>query len=246
LGQQPAPAASSVAPLEGSPTAGYSVQFSSDRLPLQDQLERYFAKDGEGERGVVSKNLNAFTRKVVSQSQAALDHAWALRRLAERYGSEQMQQSLPRTKWLLQVMIREHLAELTKQVAMTRELLQPVLASIAGDPRGPGRDQQRSLASDPAERDVSVDKDWKDAVLRAFASVEELHRGVLGLFAGASLPVDVDSAQARVRVKTPEEVVETVLDSLPRLEGEIADAHQQVARDFLGGRPVAAKRDPGR
>jgi hypothetical protein len=240
-GQQPA-TASGIAPVEGLPAAGYAVHFSSDRLSLQDQLERYFTREGEGDRNVATKNLNAFTRQAVSQSQAAMDHAWALRRLAERYGSEQMEQSLPRSKWLLQVMIREHLVEFTKQVRMTRELLQPVLTSIAVDPR----DRERSLAAAPASpAGTGLDGDWKDSVLRAFASMEELHRAVLGLFAGASLPPDVDSGQTRVRVRTPEDVVEAVLDNLPRLESEIARAHQQAARDFLGGRPVAARQDPG-
>jgi hypothetical protein len=218
------------------------VQVSSDRLALQDQLERYFTQ--EGDRSGASKNLNAFTRQVVSQSQTAMDHAWALRRLAERYGSAQTEQSLPRSRWLLQVMVREHLAEFTKQARMTRELLQPVLASIAGSLQGSGRDGDPRVASVPAG--PSLNGDWKDGVLRAFASVEELHRAVLGLFAGASLPLDEDARQSKVRVKTAEEVVNSVLDSLPRLESEIASAQEQMARDFSNGRSVVAGKDAGR
>jgi hypothetical protein len=155
-GQQPATASGTVSPAEGSPAAAYAVHVSSDRLALQDQLERYFTQ--EGDRSGASKNLNAFTRQAVSQSQTAMDHAWALRRLAERYGSAQTEQSLPRSRWLLQVMVREHLAEFTKQARMTRELLQPVLASIAGSLQGSGRDGDPRVASVPARPVLRKDR----------------------------------------------------------------------------------------
>jgi len=240
-GQQPVRVSGPASPAESLPSPSYSVQVSSDRLSLQDQLERHFAREGENGG---SRSLNAFTRQAVSQSQAAMDHAWALRRLAERYGSDQTAQSLPRSRWLLQVMVREHLAEFTNQARMTRELLQPVLASISKDAPGAGRDTEQRVMSVPAG--PSPGGDWKDRVLRAFGSTEELHRAVLGLFAGASLPVEVDAGQNRVRVKTAEETVNAVLGSLPRLESEIADAQEQVARDFSSGRPLAARKDAGR
>jgi hypothetical protein len=225
------PASASASADAGVLTDGYSVQFASGRLPIEDELRSYFADLGDSR--AVSDQLAGFTRRAVSESQAALDQAWALRRLADRFGAQPRERLLPRSRWLLNWMINEHMQELERRSQELRGLLLPVLAHVAAEmDLAAGEAAPAESATDGGSR---RDENWAAALLQAFESAEEIHRAVLGLFAGAGLTATpapaVESGAAAEK-----EAVSSILDRLPELQTEVKAARGQVAAEFASGR----------
>jgi hypothetical protein len=69
---------------------------------------------------------------VLTQSSQALQHAWAIKRLTERFSPEELRQLSPeaRTNWL--AMIRGHCRALQHMNAALRQELRPIFFPAAG------------------------------------------------------------------------------------------------------------------
>src|SRR5439155_15740867 len=116
------------------------VEAQSGDLPIQDQLRDYFARlNGTAvmgqERGVAvqagsERQIIELSNQAVDLSLAASAEAAELRRLAERYPPGKTKDLNPTSRWLLEVMVREHAAELNSQLDRSHASLMPVLTAI--------------------------------------------------------------------------------------------------------------------
>jgi hypothetical protein len=107
----------------------------------------------------------------VSSAAALLSDAWALRRLAERYGSTPLEDLEPDTASLLAVMVRDHLHALDSQTDALASFLEPIRSVV-----GPANE----LAASPLRAAAGV---WSEDSLDLFATVESAQALVSRLFA---------------------------------------------------------------
>jgi len=206
----------------------FSVEVQQSRLALEEKLENYFARTPDlavstqagNSREIASARLMDFSREMVSLSRTALFQAWALRRLAEGYGQDQVDDLRPSSQWLLETMLHEHTQELTQQVASLRASLGPVLSSIRSD-----ETQFQSPRPEPQEPTLpatvgQTEAAWTARCLALFYQVKQMSDLVQGLFAGASLTV------------SPGEGARQLLSGLPQLESGFHLLEGEVAAEF--------------
>ncbi len=161
---------------------------SASALPIQDQLERFFRDRGDPKNGGRGRQITELTNEAASASDKALAHAWALRRLAERYGGKQEALLRPQSRWLLEAMLRDHLTALRARSDRTQRLLEPVLALVAGE------------SMPPTAGEDSSDLTWSAGALAVFDTIQKMDGLVQALFAGAGLngkPVDLAAGELR-------------------------------------------------
>ncbi|MGH9429638.1 MAG: hypothetical protein ACRD2L_25415, partial [Terriglobia bacterium] len=104
------------------------IKSQPGEIPVRHLFERYFAELPDLSQS--DARIVEFSNQVISLSQAALAEAKALRRLVEWHGSGKTTELQLEVAWLLEVMVREHLAGLKRQSTACRSLLEPFLASL--------------------------------------------------------------------------------------------------------------------
>jgi hypothetical protein len=149
----------------GLPRSAVEASLPSRDRTFEKALARHFksvfpAESDEVIRGRVTDTGNQALRK----ADAALAEAWALRRLQERFSTQPFSQVRPPAEVLLETMARDHIASLRARTAEIRELLTPVLSSLA-----------RPEAAMPGSGDV-------------FLQVQRMQLLVDGLFGGQTIP----------------------------------------------------------
>lgn len=212
---------------------------SSPKLPIQEQLEKYLSEHrsttvspgGKGNgatEGTVQHDIQKLTSQAVTLSEASLEHAWALRRLAERYTPDEVSTLPPESRRQLEDLVRDHIRALVEQNRKYGAMVKPVLFSIAGKPEG----------SSPSSRG-QAEADWPVFSPSLFNTVSQVDRLTSTLFAGAALPVEADSATPGamgVRTKSPEACVRDLLAALSLLDTELPRLEKRVEGDFLSNR----------
>lgn len=189
-------------------------------LPIEEALEKYFMRRHESKQAITE-----LTNAAVTLSKDASDEAWALRRLAERFGSGGMDDLRLESKWLLEVMLRDHATWLLDHVKRSRTLLEPALSVAAG-----------GLELSRVEREPNTDI-WR-AVRAVFSLVERMDALVQGLFAGDSLPREQDQAAAgAVRLMAGDEAAARLANVLSDLTERLDRVESLVAQEFTG-RPL--------
>lgn len=105
---------------------GLTLQLTPERIPVQDQLERYFRESQADSALTLGERMRRYTGELVTRSGDALAHAWALRRLEEKYptGTGPRQSRWPR---LVEAMLRDHSTALEVTVSRLRGMVEPVL-----------------------------------------------------------------------------------------------------------------------
>ena len=129
--------------IQGVAPTGYSI-------PVDAELRRYFSGRGLSD-DQVEANIRQFANRTVNRSLQALQHAWALKHLAERFSSDQLSELSPeaRAKWV--AMVNAHAAALQNETAALRRELGPVFfPSVAEDGQQAelGNDQKLAAAID--------------------------------------------------------------------------------------------------
>lgn len=108
----------------------------SGKLAIEDLLEQYFAADSCAEKQDDSKSvcvqqeIAELSHQVVSRSEAAQEQAWALRRLAQWYPWLRQGELRTSTRGLLEVIIRDHLDALKRELDQSRALVEPILTEL--------------------------------------------------------------------------------------------------------------------
>ena len=212
---------------------------SSPKLPIQEQLEKYLSehrsttvsqggKENGATEGTIQHDIQKLTTQAVTLSEASLEHAWALRRLAERYTPDEVSTLPPESRRQLEDLVRDHIRALREQNRKYGTLVEPALFWIAGKPEG----------ASPSSTG-QAEADWPVFSPSLFNTVSQVDRLTSTLFAGAALPVEADSTLpgARgVKTKSPEACVRDLLAALSLLDTELPRLEKQVEGDFLGNR----------
>ncbi|MGH9916677.1 MAG: hypothetical protein ACRD63_15480, partial [Pyrinomonadaceae bacterium] len=120
--------------VQASPEQPASEQVSG-RLPMQEQLEKYFARPGN-DPDEARRDAEAFSKRALARSESALAEAWALRRLAERYTPAEVNRLNDSSCRKLEAIVRHHLASLHLQTTRASTLVKPVLSVIANESAG--------------------------------------------------------------------------------------------------------------
>ncbi len=160
----------------------------SQRLPIQDQLERHFSQldqtvqpSGRKAPGGVARRIAELSDQSISISRSLLLEAWALRRLADRYPQERIRELRPRARWLLETMLREHLEAQGALASQLRSLLFPVLNAIAGQTAVSSLEETDLLKPGPE------DSSWRAISLLLFGRCERVAALARDLFASQGL-----------------------------------------------------------
>jgi hypothetical protein len=182
------------------------VKVRSGQMPLQLQLQRYFST--KAPQSDTADPVASLSNGAVTLSRSIMVEAWALRRLAERYRGNRMENLPPYARLLLQNMVQDHVSSLRLGVEKARLLLEPVLSSLFADDftsRGrPGSPMDSSRA-------------WSEIGLDLFGRADEVRRIVDGLFAGAESEV-----QPEVMARRLLEILSHWTRQFPGMEVEIA------------------------
>lgn len=201
------------------------IHLSSSRLPIEEQLEHYFTERGNEQQAVpglsAKEEITRFANEAVLLSRAALAEAWALRRLAERYGGRETHDLNRQSLWLLEVMLRDHITALQEHVLRARVKLEPVLSSIQG--LSPPVVDDQAVVLDKARVGPArlTDSNWPSACVELFHLVEQIDALLHSLFASDELVAEgtlTTSGPARVRIGQPEEVLADLVAVLRQVE----------------------------
>ena len=172
------------------------VTVRAGKLPIQDELKKYFTQLGGdpgspasgSERSAtdIHQKIVALSSRAISLADSALADAFALRQLAKQYPLVKTRSLEASSRWLLGAMIRDHLHSIRISTQHSRGLLDPVLRSIEA-----GSENDKFVASQGADEHVQT-PDWTGQVLHLFKTIERMERLTAFLFAGASLPEGQD------------------------------------------------------
>ncbi|HEX8336895.1 MAG TPA: sigma-70 family RNA polymerase sigma factor [Pyrinomonadaceae bacterium] len=109
-----------------TPPVVEQVEAAEARLPADAELRRHLG-GGAGADDEIAR----FASRVSSRSRRALQHAWALKRLAERFPPQELRAMDPaaKQKWLQ--MAREHASAVRREGAALHQELQPLFSPAA-------------------------------------------------------------------------------------------------------------------
>jgi hypothetical protein len=121
---QEGPSRASTSESTPSPGAGVPPPHS----PIEKQLLRYFQNQGA---------VEAFSEQAFSSAESLMAHAWAWRRLSERYGAIKAGGASllrPSSQQLIEVMLRDHRDGMRADATALMKTLEPVLISSVVEP----------------------------------------------------------------------------------------------------------------
>jgi hypothetical protein len=198
------------------------VDDSKAKLPVEDFLKRYFSA-GKCAAGVkdareacAEKEIAALSRQALAHSEQAREQAWALRRLAEWDLFRRRDKLRTSTRRLLELMVREHMTALRKELEESWTQLKPVLSLL------PARQASSPRSETIETRDERVD--WLAASLeRLCATVDEITNLTLSTFAETNRPVD-----------KPEVAMKDLLFKLDNVEREFPKLETDAAEELSG------------
>jgi len=105
---------------------------TQNTVPVEDELRRYFtAKGFKGAQ--IDDEVRRFSNRMLDQSREAMAHAWALKRLTDRFSPGQLAalDKEARNKWLS--MIGEHAQVLSQETVSLRQELQAIFSNQISD-----------------------------------------------------------------------------------------------------------------
>jgi hypothetical protein len=180
-----------------------STEFSQTIVPAQEQLTRHFDSLDGADTNVADWTA-AFTHEAVTQAGELLSEAWAIRRLAENYDRQRVDELPPAARYLLEAMLKDHSRALRRKTLRLQGHLEPFLdGAVEGVEEAPGR-KEMALNTD----------DWRAVTLALFQSIDSIHRRTTGLFAGAGLTVSADEQSSALRLESPEEAMAALLGEI--------------------------------
>jgi DNA-directed RNA polymerase specialized sigma24 family protein len=99
------------------------VEPAETRIPADAEMRRHFAGEADADA-----EIERFASRVSSRSRRALQHAWALKRLAERFSPQELRalDAAAKQKWLR--MAREHASAVRREGAALHQELRPVFS----------------------------------------------------------------------------------------------------------------------
>jgi len=197
-----------------APAAAETTQGDHGPAPMKDHLLAHFAmldlpREAQRARMVEFSNL------VISQSQSAHSHVWALRRLVERFQKEQLSASaLAR----FQSMAQDHLRELSILIGRSDEMLRPVLGSLSGSENAASRTAAGAVQGEGTLPSVSM---------RLFESVIHADNLILALLVGTDVAPNLRESGS------------ALLAALPKIQEDIRAVDSQLSGLVSAASPPA-------
>ncbi len=133
------PAGQNPAPADAPSANGERLEVVATDSPIRAELERYLRQkagataEGSGTAVPLEQQASDFSDRVVSSSLANLTEAWALRRLAERYGGDAGNRLPPSAAALLHRMLADHNASLRARTAAIQSQIRPLLLTLVAN-----------------------------------------------------------------------------------------------------------------
>jgi len=161
-----------------SPASGESnsaiierVEGSTAKILVDPDLRRYLLSKGTS-ANQIEEEISRIARRAMGQSLDAMQHAWALKRLAERFSAEDLRTLSPeaRSKWLS--MIRQHAQILEHGLASLRADISGIFPEVSSAEVG-------GSSVDPSDQDL------KQALLRLFELCSAQEQAIRSAFAVA-------------------------------------------------------------
>ena len=182
-------------------------------LPLRSDLTAYFrAADPPRSADLVGKDLSAFAEGAVDRADDVLRRAWALRRLAERYGPSTAESISPEAAALVREMCRDHLHGIANAARRSADWTLPALAAIE---ISKGVDEGAPQQISPS---LAPTRSWSESFLSLFDAANSIHSDTLALL---TVRLDVTegpaSEQGRARSLDIGDVDQTLRRLLARL-----------------------------
>ncbi len=200
--QRPEPQASTASPQQDN-----GLRLANRNLPIQSLLEGLFPPDRAANNSPAQQRVANLTTRAVSISQEALTEAWALRHLAERYSVGDSADLPPQSRWLLEVMFRDHMRDLQSETSSLENLLGPVLAKTSGS--------SNDFGDTFPEAFDSTSQAWKRIVMSVFFTTQQINNLVQTLFAGSDPPpVSLPQTNGGVPTSTDAEQVNKAIQEL--------------------------------
>ena len=164
---------------------------SQDRVPLlKEVLDRTFISRDE--------RLD-FVNRCLADSDGALSHAWALKRLADKYSEAEEQRLKPESDRKLHEMLRVHLQELGRENDGLKPLLALLPPSNAGTP--------------------TIPAGWRTKIISLFFAVQQQDRLISGLVAGSQTN-EQNLATASANLRVTHGTIDALLKGLKDLTGD--------------------------
>ncbi len=182
--QPPSPPSSTSGAVPVEETAAASAA-----IPVHLELRRYFAgKLAHDPRAAkADEEVRQFATRMLARSNRMLSHAWAMRRLIERFSPETLRGLDAETRTRRLAMIGEHARSLEQETAGLRRELEPIFFPTAP----PDESEER------AEGEITDEAALARAVTRLFELVSAHDRAIRSAFAISS------AESAAPVVKTP-------------------------------------------
>ncbi len=105
---------------------------TANAIPVDAELRRFFAAKGLSEEQVTA-SVRRFANRMVDRSSQVLQHAWALKRLAQRFSPDELRELSPQARATWLSMIRDHARVLQQENAGLRQELRTVFFPTSSD-----------------------------------------------------------------------------------------------------------------
>jgi RNA polymerase sigma factor (sigma-70 family) len=152
---------------QAAPEVVQEVEPPGNRVAADAELRRYFSERGGG--GQLDSEIIRFAVRESARSRRALQHAWALKRLAARFDAREFEALDEGARLKLLSMIGEHAEAVRRELAALEAELQPVFSpSAAGGSTGGAPIGVAGLA-DAADQLLALCSEIDPAVRSAFA-----------------------------------------------------------------------------
>lgn len=113
------------------PAVVYRTATAQEAIPAGQELRRYFSDEQGLPDEQIEAEVGRFAYRMLDRSKKSLQHAWALKRLVERFSAEELRKLEPeaRRKWL--AMMHRHALALEQATRQMRQELEPVFFPTA-------------------------------------------------------------------------------------------------------------------
>jgi len=193
-----------------------ATRFTTRDLPIEELLERRLG--GQDGRPDLHAEVARLSHSAMLLAEGALAEAWAIRDISVRFPERSVQQLPPQTRWLLEVMLRDHVSALSRQVREARSSLNTILAAA---PPHINKVQ-------PVEGSAVQPEDY----LVLFEVVKHLHSLLSAAFAGNDTPAGVSAGELPGLIGVS---LDTVEAQAQKLTGHLAWRPPEPAEDVRAG-----------
>jgi hypothetical protein len=159
----------------------------------------------------------SYVNQTLALAQEASARAWALNRLAERYGPPQVELLDTSSRQRLGALLGDHLAALREDVNRLQNQLGQVLSSASNTAAA-----NTASSGLPSLKTVDRGDDWREHAQRVHSSIETVNESVAALLTGSAIDEN----------DRPETIELGLRTTLTQLQAELQTLDQQIRKQF--------------